>query len=220
MEDSLRALSIKYVIGIALVLPILYYFLYFKAPNEMSLISDSEQQLILLDGEIKKLDREIAEGDQFKQNLEIVKKEIKALATYFEARPNAKTIEQIISEEARATGISFTTLQPVSDLDQNYQVPIEGNQAPTAENFIKRSLIKASFSGTFIELMRFLSYLSRTDRVVSLKNIQLRTAESNLGPMSGDNIKLLFEANFETYEIIKDVNTENLAPPPVPVEAQ
>jgi Tfp pilus assembly protein PilO len=210
VEDSIRALSIKYVIAIGLALPILYYFFYFKAPNEMALISSSEEKLIALDGEIKRLDREISEGDQVRVNLEVIKKEIKALSTYFDAEPNSKSIEQIISEEARATGISFTSLQPVEN--QGFMPTGEESQGPSAADFIERSLIAASFTGTFIELMRFLSYLSRTDRIVSLKKIELRGGEnggsSNLRPV----VKLSFQADFETYKIIKNVNSETLAP--------
>lgn len=217
MEDRIRAMSIRYVIGIALALPVLYYFFYFQAPNELAVISESEQKLIELDGEIKRLDREIAEGDEIKAKLEVIKKEIKALSTYFEAKPNAKTIEQIISEEARATGISFASLQAVTQT--NYDMASQDVVGPSAAEFIKRSLIEASFSGTFIELMRFLSYLSRTERIISLKDIELRGSQNEPGN-SGNAVKLAFKANFETYEIIKDVNAENLAPAPVAEEVQ
>lgn len=218
MEDSLRALSIKYVIAIGLALPILYYFFYFQAPNEMALIASSEEKLIEIDGEIKRLDREIAKGDQIKVNLEVIKKEIKALSTYFEAKPSSKSIEQIISEEARATGISFTSLQPTQD--QSFQSDTDESQGPSAKDFIERSLIAASFTGTFIELMRFLSYLSRTDRIVSLKKIELRGGDSGQNTNANIAVKLSFQADFETYKIIQDVNAENLAPAAVPVEAQ
>ncbi len=216
VEDRLRALSLKYVIGIALILPALYYFLYFKAPNEIQSISDFEQQLIQLDGEIKKLDREITAGDQLKVELEIAKKEIKVLSSYFEPKPNAKTIEQIISDEARATGISFTSLQKTGGQDFG-QASTEVTDKIRVEDFISRSIIEASFSGTFIELMRFLSYLSRTDKVISLKQIELRTEGTD---RPGAGAKLSFKADFETYAIIKDVNADALAPAPIPTEEE
>lgn len=216
VEDSLRALPLKYVILVALVLPILYYFLYFNPPNEVQTISDYEQQLVMLDGEIKKLDREIAEGDQIKVNLEIAKKEIKVLSSYFEAKPNAKTIEQIISDEARATGISFTSLQKIATDNTGGMQEGVSDGTVRVEDFISRGIIEASFTGTFIELMRFLSYLSRTDKIISLKQIELRAEGSERSANS--SVKLGFKAEFETYDVIKDVNVENLAPAPLPTE--
>ncbi len=220
MEDSIRNLSIKYVLAIAIGLPILYYVFYFKPPNELAVISNFEQQLIALDGEIKSLDRAIAEGDQVKANLELIKKEIKALSTYFIVPPNAKNIEQIISEEARATGISFTSLRAI-DNQPDYVAPLPAGTVPqpSADAYIKRSIIEANFSGTFIELMRFLSYLSRTDRIISLKEIQLKSGQDlNQIVKRRANVKLNFSADFETYEIIKDVNADALAPAPPPAE--
>ena len=64
--------------------------------------------------------------------------------------------------------------------------------------------------------MRFLSYLSRTDRIISLKKIELRGGTGGERTASGTGVKLDFKADFETYEIIKNVNDENLAPPPPP----
>lgn len=210
MEDRLRALQLKYVLGVSLLLPILYYFLYFNPPNENQTISEYEQQLIQLEGEIKKLDREILGGDQVKIDLEAVKKEIKVFSSYFETKPNAKTIEQIISDEARASGISFTTLQKI---ESNSADPSSDISKINVSEFIARRVIEASFTGTYIELMRFLSYLSRTDKIISLKQIELR---SEAGERSNKSIRLAFIADFETYEIIKDVNAENLVPAPDP----
>lgn len=213
MEDSLRVLSIKYVIAIGLVLPILYYLMFFKAPNELKLITDYEQQLVELDGEIKRLDREIYEGDQVKIELENAKKEMKSLSSFFEDKPNAKTIEQVISEEARATGISFNSLQ-ATDQRYAYQTPEE--QINPVKEYIGRDIIEANFTGTFTELMMFLSYLSRTDKIVSLKKIELRTNVTNV--RSGKGTMLTFRADFETYKLLKDVNAENLAPVPATEE--
>ncbi len=216
MEDSLRAMPLKYIIGVALLLPILYYFFYFNPPNEVQTISDYEQQLVMLDGEIKKLDREIADGDQVKVDLEIAKKEIKVLSSYFEAKPNSKTIEQIISDEARATGISFTSLQKTSNNDNLAMAEGVSDGTIRVQDFISRSIIEASFTGTFIELMRFLSYLSRTDKIISLKQIELRSESTER--TANSNVRLGFKADFETYDVIKDVNVENLAPVPVATE--
>jgi Tfp pilus assembly protein PilO len=221
VEDRIRALSIKYVVLIGIGLPILYYFFYFKPPNELALITDYEQQLVQLDGEIKKLDREISEGDQIKKNLELIKKEIKALATFFEIKPNSKSIEQIISIEARAAGISFTSLQKAANNDYGLiQEPANPGGGVLVTDFIQRSLIEANFTGSFIELMRFLAYLSRTDRIISLKKIELRGGPSER-TYSPSGLKLTFKADFETYEIVKDVNAETLAPAPeAPAEGE
>lgn len=217
MEDKLRALELKFVLAISIGLLGLYYFMYYSPPNEASTIAGYEDELNLLDGEIKKLDREIGEGDQVKANLEKIKKEVKALSSFFEIKPNSKSIEQIISEEARATGISFTSLQAAA---AGYEEPYDPNavdatQPLTAKDYVKRNIIEANFTGTFIELMRFLSYLSRIDKVISLKQIELKS-ESGAGPT--DSLKLAFKAEFETYEIVKDVNAESLAPAPPPTE--
>lgn len=220
MEDKLRALELKFVLAIGAGLLVLYYFMYYKPPNEASTISGYEDELIQLDGEIKRLDREIGEGDQIKANLEKIKKEVKALSMFFEAKPNAKSIEQIISEEARATGISFTSLQAAqTGYEQSYDNPDpNAAQVLTAKDYIKRNIIEANFTGTFIELMRFLSYLSRTDKVISLKQIEVKS-DAGGGPSGvNDNLKLSFKAEFETYDIIKDVNAETLAPAPPPTE--
>lgn len=218
MEDKLRALDIKIVFAIGFGVAAFYYMFYFKSPDVDNVISGYEQELIMLDGEIKKLDREIAEGDQIQVNLENIKKEIKALSSYFEVKPNSKTIEQIISEEARATGISFTTLQAAPD--QQYDSSAEGTEGLSAADYIRRNIIEADFTGTFIELMRFLSYLSRIDRIISLKQIQLSSENSSDAKPGAKNVKLSFKAEFETYDLIKDVNEETLAPVPEASESE
>lgn len=187
--------------------------MYFQPPNELETITTFEQELIQLDGEIKRYDREIATGTKVTSELEDYKNEIKTFSSYFKSSNEAQNIEKIISDEARATGISFTTLTKKNEVE-TYQnpIPTEGVEVKIdVSDYISRLLIHSDFKGSFKELMTFLSYLTRTEKIISLKNIAVTSSDSST--------ILNYAADFETYSLIKDVNEEDLIPDTVAAPA-
>lgn len=218
MEAKLRELDIKKAIGIGIALAVAYYFFVYNAPDIKNTVAAKRAEIEALEAEVKKLDEQILASDQDKIDLVKVKEEIKGRAKRFKIGLPPERIQQIISEEARAAGIFFDSISSDTGSEQNY-VAVDPN-APvvfSVEEYISKFGITTSFNGNFPQVMRFLSYLTRTDDIISLRNLKIASEMS--GEFNANKSPTLkFDANFEAYSLNKDITVEKLNTEPPPVE--
>lgn len=204
LESKLRELDMKFMLIIAFVGVLFYFFFIFKWPDQLGTVAKLEKELAQLDIDIKKANDAIDNVDNVQSELDQLKQEIKTLSKFFIFDENAKNIEQIISEEARSSGISLNQIKNQGDAFKSKPNTLLKNTSQSSMeiyNYIKRKSINASFSGTYFELMRFLSYLTRRDRTVSIKEITINST----GVKSKESriMNLNFKIDFETYTILE-----------------
>ena len=209
-EEKLRALNIKIVGAIALGGALFYLFFIFKWPDQLGAVTKLEKELRQLDIDIKKADKDIGNSEKLQSDLSSLKQEVRSVSKYFVFEEESKKIEKIISEDARISNISLSSIQAKGDRFESARKRKGILQSSIdIDNYILRESVSASFSGKYFQLMRFLSYLTRSERVISIKEIKIYSR----GTKSKESkvMNLGFNIGFETYLIRKE-DLEELVP--------
>lgn len=213
MEAKLRELDIKKAILFGIGVAAFYYFFVYNAPNIKNIAASKRAEIEALEAEVKKLDDQILASDQDKVELVKVKEELKARAKRFKIALPPERIQQVISEEARAAGIFFESISSDAGggVDPSVIADPMAAQTFSVSDYVTKFGVTTSFNGNFPQVMRFLSYLTRTDDIISLRNLKI-SAETTGEFNANKSPTLRFDANFEAYSLTKDITVEKLRP--------
>lgn len=160
MEEKLNQLTFQNAAIFGLLLALGYYVLFYHPSNPQVQLDDLGRELVTIKGEIAKLDRKIKEGQKINQEIEIMQK--KADKVYAQL-PESLSVEQaagIVSQEARNVGLSIQSISAEGagwiKLQTVAVIPID-----------------AAVSGTFEQIMVFLSELTRNNKVYSVTTLTI-----------------------------------------------
>ena len=218
MEDRLRRLSLRDTLLISVGLAAFYYFFIFNSPNVETRRAETQGKIRTIQAENTMMVETIERGPKIEEEIAAIKNETSRRAARFKMGMSPETVQRIISEEARAAGIFF---ESISDGRTGSGAPPPvarkvGGNAPDwfdIANYIRPFEISTSFSGNYAQVMRFLSYLTRTDDIITLK--RLRISAGQLTPTdltSGKSPPLRFDVTFEAYSLVTDVVADSLKP--------
>lgn len=221
VEDRLRRLSLRDTLIVSAMLGAFYYFFIFDAPDLQTQIRQRQGEIRALQNEIAQLMEVIDRGSLVKNEIDQVKSEIQARSSRFRMNMAAERVQQVISEEARAAGIFFeaiTDSKTVGTVNQSSnRFANQNGEAPpdwfNIDRYIHKFEISTTFKGSYAQVMRFLSYLTRTEDVITLRKVTITSGQSNFRDIdSGRSPTLTFEASFEAYSLLQNVMSDTLKP--------
>ncbi len=160
MEEKLNQLTFPNAALFGLLIAVGYYVLFYHPSNPQNQLDEMGRELVTIKGEISKLDREIKKGLRINQEIEVMQK--KADKVYAQL-PEGLSVEQasgIVSQEARNVGLSIQSISAEgtgwTKLQTVAVVPID-----------------TVVSGTFEQMMIFLSELTRDNKVYSVRSLSI-----------------------------------------------
>ncbi len=159
MEDKLKELTLMQCLLIAIGGAAFYYFFIFTTNDPELVISNYRQEISEYEGEIRKFDKKIEASVKLKEQIEVYEKELKVKFSYVSEDVNNTEILQLLSVEARNSGLDIETISESS----------EWKKLSSLE-FIE---IPVSVSGDFGQVMGFLSNLSREKKLIVTDKLEL-----------------------------------------------
>jgi Tfp pilus assembly protein PilO len=183
MEEKLNNLSFKSAAVFGLILAGVYYFTLYKEQDPRLQISRMNQDISIVKAEIAKHDRQLKISQEAQREILLIKE--KADAVYKEL-PSQLTPTQaagILSQEARKVGLSIRSISPAGRwTDSQNLSSIE---------------INVQVTGSFSQIMIFLSELTRGNRVYAIQNLTI----SNVGAGSSRGL-LTFNGKVKAYKVL------------------
>ncbi len=160
MEEKLNQLTFPNAALFGLLIAVGYYVLFYHPSNPQNQLDEMGRELVTIKGEISKLDREIKKGLRINQEIEVLQK--KADKVYAQL-PEGLSVEQasgIVSQEARNVGLSIQSISA------------EGTGWAKLQT-VAVVPINTVVSGTFEQMMIFLSELTRNNKVYSVRSLSI-----------------------------------------------
>lgn len=221
MEDKLRRLSLRDTLIISVGLAAFYYFFVYNSPNVETRRAETLGKIRSIQAENTMMIETIERGPKVEEEIVNIKNETSRRAARFKIGMSPEVVQRIISEEARAAGIFFESISDsrsgdVSTSESNSSRGSQKVNAPdwfNISNYIKPFEVSTSFSGSYAQVMRFLSYLTRTDDIITLKRLRISAGQLTPAEMnSGKSPPLRFDVTFEAYTLVSDVVADSLKP--------
>lgn len=163
LVDKLKTIPSHFLAGGALALALLYYFLYFDSGE--AILARTVAKRTELAGVQKSLsDTEAVIGDRqkFEQEYNRVSDQFRAAIEYLPSNFNIQSLLRQIYSEARSAGIELERTAPQ-----------QKSGAPPTDQFYQELLIDVTLTGSYPQLTLFLSYISRLQRIVNIRDIEL-----------------------------------------------
>ena len=161
--DIILSLSNKKVFLLGLVLAGGYYLTLFD--NGSKLQSKNNQMIKVLKAqkkELEKFDKILEEKEKYGDILPELKKEIKRVIQYLPNNLRANDLIKIISSQSKNSGTTLTSIQNA----KTYVDPKKPN--------VEEISIELSLSGTYSQILTFLSYLTKQKVIATTKKLSLR----------------------------------------------
>lgn len=183
MEDKLNKLGTDKALIIGLVLTLIFYFFVY---NDGGVLEETVATgRATLEQKTKELETMKKTLEDAKKHQEIAAKLGKDLEQVLSAVPQnftAVELMKLISTEAKTVGLNILSLSGV-----------EGEATDPGKNFIP-IIVTVSLSGTFNQVMMFLSNLTKVGKVILTKNLTLTASGS-----AGSTTSMAFTTKLEAY---------------------
>jgi type IV pilus assembly protein PilO len=183
----LAGLSIVHTLAAGLIVVGIYYF---------SLYDDGAS----LDVNLKKIETELkAEQDKEKEvqqaylEQEKIKKEVEQLGQQFVLASKAIPTEHQVGDIL----LSISTLASAAGVNVMQQQ--QGKE--TLKEIVEEKPMKVKLEGTFTEIVRFLDYLSRLERILRVRDF---TISRSSAPDAKKTNRLIFEGDIISYRFVGD----------------
>lgn len=183
----LAGLSIVHTLAAGLIVVGIYYF---------SLYDDGAS----LDVNLKKIESELkAEQDKEKEvqqaylEQEKIKKEVEQLGQQFVLASKAIPTEHQVGDIL----LSISTLASAAGVNVMQQQ--QGKE--TLKEIVEEKPMKVKLEGTFTEIVRFLDYLSRLERILRVRDFTISRSNA---PDAKKTNRLIFEGDIISYRFVGD----------------
>jgi Tfp pilus assembly protein PilO len=159
MMTRIRMMPMLYFIVIGSALGSFYYFSMFDAGGNIEAkIEALNAQLEKATSDLNDTNRVIADKTQFQAEFQEVSEKFRAAIEYLPESFNVQELLKQISDEARASGVNLVSVKP---------------KAPEQKDFYEELSMDIELEGPFSLLTTFLAYMSKQNRIVNIKNIDI-----------------------------------------------
>jgi len=136
-----------------------YYFSMFNnGENLEAQIQSKSAMLEKATSDLADTNRVIADKTQFQQEFQEVSDKFRAAIEYLPETFNVQELLKQISDEARASGVNLVSVKP---------------RNPEQKEFYEELSMDIELEGPFSLLTTFLAYMSKQNRIVNVKNINI-----------------------------------------------
>jgi Tfp pilus assembly protein PilO len=163
--DKIQGTSVSLFVLLGLGLGAGYYY------SNQGAIEDVDKQIELQkaemtkrEGEVKEAQRVASDKKKFEEDVNRVSDQLRAALEFL---PNSLKEQEVltrISNEARSAGVNPTAIVP---------------KKPTSKAFYEELLMDVEMEGTYPQLVMFLAYISKIQRIVNIRGLELKVKEAN-----------------------------------------
>ncbi|MGI9548437.1 MAG: type 4a pilus biogenesis protein PilO [Bdellovibrionales bacterium] len=140
-----------------------YWMLIFNDGSELNKqISDTENQVQQLEASVIKKQKEIKSLEDFKKEVSLKEKTVSYFLNYIPNELSSIDIFALLNKEAKVTGVNIEDKQDQASLTQE------------AYEILR---IKLKVSGSFPQVVLFLSQLTKQKRILIVDNVSMRVAQ-------------------------------------------
>jgi len=168
MEEKLKNLTISQALMIGIGLAALYYFAVYNDGSALETqISTTRQQIVTNQAEVETLNKAIMDAERFQQSKAALGAEMDKV---LQAIPNSLTaleLMRIMSNEAKSIGVEIRQINS----PQGFRAQSD------SKLFYEPVPIDIEISGTYNQIMLFLSNLTRLNKIITAKSLQLNVAQ-------------------------------------------
>lgn len=180
MEEKINQLTFTNAALFGLLIAIAYFFLFYNPANPQNVLDQLDKELITARGEIAKLDRGLKEGSILKQEIEVMQKTTEKAYRQLSERISVKQVAATISQEARSVGLSIDSIV-------------------ASNNWVKKRTlasvnIQTAVTGSFPQIMVFLSELTRDNKVYSVSDFAIEAEKGDGNGTKGLQLNVKIKA--------------------------
>ena len=186
LADKLAGLSIKKCLVIGVVVGGAYYLgPYDDGSEEVRLTRRANENLVQAQAELNSINRVLKQAQTYRETAEELGEQLEAALRYLPEKLTPADLMKLLSTEAKAAGANIVRVQD------------GGTQSGSEEDFYKQIVVETELEGSFAQMMLFLSYLTRIDRIISLKTLTMSSKDS--GASTGEK-QVKFTGLFVGYK--------------------
>jgi type IV pilus assembly protein PilO len=195
MLNRIRVAPMFYFVLIGSLLASFYYFSIFDIGSTIDdEIKSKAAELEKATVDLADTNRVIADKTQFQLEFQDVSEKFRAAIEYLPESFNIQELLKQISDEARASGVTLVSVKP---------------RTPEKKEFFEELSMEIELEGPFSLLTTFLAYMSKQNRIVNVKNIDIQFK----GLVDG-NPKLTMRGTLQSYRYLKPADGGANAPKP------
>lgn len=127
-------------------------------------IETQKAEMAKKDLEVKEAKKVASDKKKFEEEVNKVSDQLRAALEFL---PNSLKEQEVltrISNEARSAGVNPTSIVP---------------KKPTAKTFYEELLMEVEMEGTYTQLVTFLAYISKIQRIVNIRGLELKVKETS-----------------------------------------
>lgn len=124
--------------------------------------TEVQSELAKREAEIAEASKVAADKKKFEEEVNKVSEQLRAAVEFLPNRLNQQDILSQISQEARSAGVNPTSVQP---------------KKPNAKGFYEEFLMDVEMEGSYTQLVSFLAFMSKIQRIVNIRGLELKLKE-------------------------------------------
>jgi len=184
MEEKLKQLDTAKALFIGLALGAAFYFLFYNDGSALkSAVEAAHAQIQQKTSEVESMKKTLVDAQKHKELSAKLGEELDQVIKAVPENFNSVELMKLVSTEAKSVGLNILSISGA-----------EGKATDPGNNFVPVN-VTVSFSGTFNQIMMFMSNLTKSGRIILTKNVSLTggSAVSSTAPMLG------FSATLEAF---------------------
>jgi Tfp pilus assembly protein PilO len=191
--EKFRNLPLGNCLMIGFFVALAYYLVFYNSGSVLQTnIQARKSEIQDLQHKIADEDKKIAQIEQFKKATQVMGQDFQSLVAYIPAKFGSFDLMRSVSNEAKAAGINISRI----------------NESAAAEKmgFYEQFKVRADLTGSFQQIMLFLSFLTRTEQIMTVPSLELRTDSRSSNPT--DTPTLRFNVEIFGYRYLPDAARE------------
>lgn len=198
MEEKLKNLPFGTALIINLILSVVYYFsLYDNGSALENQIQATKTQLTASENELENLKKAVEDAERFKQTMATLGTEMERILLAIPSQLTSMELMKIISTEAKSVGVDIKNLAGQAGT---------ASSAKDTKQFYEAVTVEVTISGSYNQVMMFLSNLTRLDKILIAKNLTLDIAQ--MGPAGSNSPVINMKGLIEAYRYMSETATE------------
>ncbi|MCB0383952.1 MAG: type 4a pilus biogenesis protein PilO [Bdellovibrionales bacterium] len=168
LADRMQQLTFGKALMFGLLIAGLYYSIGYDSGSELEVsIAQTKEQIQDKQTQIKGLERQIERIKTMQKVMGVLGTEFDSFLSYIPEKMSMPDLMKIISTEAKAAGVGINGIGEVTS-------SMAGGRATSEEGqFYEEMIVEVELVGTYAQLLLFLSYLTKLDKILSISQLSM-----------------------------------------------
>ncbi|MCB0364807.1 MAG: type 4a pilus biogenesis protein PilO [Bdellovibrionaceae bacterium] len=167
LADRMQQLTFGKALMFGLLIAGLYYSIGYDSGSELEVsIAQTKEQIQDKQTEIKGLERQIERIKTMQKVMGVLGTEFDSFLSYIPEKMSMPDLMKIISTEAKAAGVGINGIGEVTSNMASRATSEEGQ-------FYEEMIVEVELVGTYAQLLLFLSYLTKLDKILSISQLSM-----------------------------------------------